>query len=406
MHPVSKTSVSLRGALLGWAVAISVALPVSALAGDSAAQKKGAKAGGKMPTWSIPWLQGTTLSKRTIVEKRFGRLQRNDIWDDRTGGDIQHLVTHILAEMDYTRSPWKAHPTLVNDLKSLHAYAHFYNARLMGRSLFYNPPAEETEREKTRRAILAEIKMARELGYTNHKEIEGAKELFPVQLDPEFKKIIRELAEQAEVGLQQGYRKRVDAALALFATGDVAGAWKPALLTIDKDPRPFWPQEAGPSAVVVSRIHHDGLAKFLGTLNKVSAEFSGKIDFGVAFYQIFGDDPKRHRQSREWRDELGIRLPCTVIDRAQFRELRSLLKGKFDSGQKKAMDAAKAAGKKSKSAASYEIFQPVIVFLDAEGKPVFQTNGVLRDWQLRYVVEQLVAPVTPESETPNPAPRD
>jgi hypothetical protein len=406
MHSLSNTPVALRGALLSWALIISVALPSSAPAADKAS---GAKSGGKLPKWSIPWLQGTTLSKRTIVEKRFGRLQRNEIWDDREGGDIQHLVTHILEKMDYAQSPWKEHATLVADLKSLHAYAHFYNARLMGRNLFFYPPTDEAKRQEGRDAILAEIEEAVKLGYTNHKELEGATELFPVQLDSRFTQLIKTLGEKAEQEMQKGYRQRVDQNFARYAKSDAAGAWKPALFTVDETPTPFWPQKAGPSAVVVCRIHHDGLEKFLDTLNKVSANFPGKVDFGIAFYQIFGDDPTRHRQSRQWRDELGIRLPCTVIDRAQFRELRSLLKGKFDDGQKKEIEATKAAGKKPKPAESYEIFQPVIVFLDAAGKPVFQTNGVLRDWQLHYVVEQFVAAVAPKNETPKPptpAPQD
>jgi len=401
MTPPTKTAVTLRGAWIGCALLIGTALPTSMLAqaGGSAREKAPA-------TWSIPWLQGTTLSKRTIVEKRFGRLQRNEIWDDRPGGDIQHLVTYILEHMDYTRSPWKEQPSLVPDLRSMHAYAHFYKARLVGRALFFNPPSDESAGEEKRREILAEIQEAVKLGYTNHKELEGARELFPVQRDPSFTQLVAELGKKAEQGLQEGYRKHVDEAFARYAKGESAGTWKPTLATIDPTPEPFWPQKAAPSAVVVCRVHHDGFAKFLGTLTKISNEFAGSVDFGVAFYQVRGDDVTRRLQTRRWREDLDIQLPCAIIDRPQYLELRSLLRSKFQSGQQQEAEALKTTGKKPGPTASYEIFQPAIVFLDAEGKPVFQTNGVLRDWQLRYVVERFLAAVTPPSKAPPPVPAE
>ena len=357
----------------------------------------------KAPEWAIPWLAGTKLSKKTIVTKRYGRLQRNEIWDGRKSGDIEHLVNYTLEYLKPDDPKFKNHPQLVKDFNEMRGYALFYKARLDGRNLFFNPPADDAATLEKKNQMLKDLQEAASLGFRNPKEFDGSRELFLLQQDTgepgkAYKALVAELAEEAEKKLRDGDKKRQDKLFARLAKG-TKDHWKPALETVDG--KPFWPEGDKPSAIVVTRIHHDGLVKYLPTLEQINKQFGDKVHIGVAFYQLFADDAARTAQSKAWRDGLKTSLPCAVLDRTKFRELRKVLQTQFESGRDAEAAAAPPppapkAGKKAppkKPVESYEIFQPIIVFLKPSGEPVYQTNGVLRDWQLAYAVEKFLSVV-------------
>ena len=39
----------------------------------------------------------------------------------------------------------------------------------------------------------------------------------------------------------------------------------------------------------------------------------------------------------------------------------------------------------------FDIFQPVVIFFDSAGVPIYQTNGVLEDWQIEAVLDGFAA---------------
>jgi hypothetical protein len=382
--------------LLGM-VALS-ALVVAEFEPVAAAEEAGAPAKApqeKGPKWEIPWLEGTKLESKTRVIQQLGRLGRNDLWDSRPGSDIRFLCEYILTELDPSKPQFKDHPATVKDFQEMRAYASFYKARLLGRDLFFNPPADETARTAKKAEILALVQQARALGYTNHEEIAGARELFVLEDDPQFRQLVGELAEAAEKRIRSGYARRTDELFARFARGE-PGSWRPALRTVGDPPVEFFPSPARPMALVLCRTHHDGLIKYLPVLEAFQKRHGDAMAFGIVFHQLSLDDPapaNETERTKEWRAKFEKSFPCTVIDRAQYRELRDLLERRFTSGGKEG------------DPQTYEIFEPVIVFFTADGTPVFQANGVLRDWQLEFVVEKFrqALGVVPTAAPPAPA---
>ena len=85
------------------AIAALALFPQSGFCQDGkkpAAKKEAAKPAAKKSDWSIPWLEGTSINTATAVIKRFGRLQRNDVWDPPEGysiGGIDYLSEQVLA---------------------------------------------------------------------------------------------------------------------------------------------------------------------------------------------------------------------------------------------------------------------------------------------------------------------
>ena len=91
----------------------------------------------------------------------------------------------------------------------------------------------------------------------------------------------------------------------------------------------------------------------------------------------------RLKQTATYVKSLGTSSPYTVIDRGQYKALRETLRKRFEDG------AAKSGQKK----ALFDIFQPVVIFFDAGGVPLYRTNGVLEDWQIENVLDGFAAAV-------------
>ena len=330
------------------------------------------------PPWAIQWIKGS-LSKATIVIKRFGRLQRNELWDPPPGeslGGIDYLATEVLKldENSFTDSP-----AIQKDIREMKAYAYFYRARSRGRKVDKENPSSEQ---------LAEVKddlgKAVEFGYTNHQEILGSKKELHFFFDedgeiddPDFEELIKSLEEKAYKRIREGYPKQVSAGFALFAKAEKK-TWRPEL----KSPggELFWPA-GSPSIVVLSRIHHDGYNKFIGRIEKVADAKGSKSAVRTAFYQLRADNKARLAQTAIYVKDLGTTSPYCVIDRAQYKELRATLKGRYEDG----------AAKEGKKDAVFDIFQPVMIFFDSSGVPLYQTNGILENWQIEAVLAEFTA---------------
>ncbi|MBL04389.1 MAG: hypothetical protein CMJ99_01975, partial [Planctomycetes bacterium] len=127
------------------------------LDGEKPTKKKEASSpAAKTAGWEIPWLQGTSLSKGTIVIKRFGRLQRNEIWDPPPGydiGGIDYLANTVLA---LDEKSYEGSPAVQKDIREMKSYAYFYRARSRGRKIdAENPSREELEgvKDDLRKAV-------------------------------------------------------------------------------------------------------------------------------------------------------------------------------------------------------------------------------------------------------------
>ena len=92
------------------------------------------------------------------------------------------------------------------------------------------------------------------------------------------------------------------------------------------------------------------------------------------------DNKARLAQTASYVKTLGTTSPYCVIDRGQYRTLRETLKGRYEEGSAK--DGKKAV---------FDIFQPVVIFFDSAGVPIYQTNGVLEDWQIEAVLDGFTA---------------
>ena len=292
------------------------------------------------------------------------------MWDPPAGysiGGIDYLATEVL-KLD--EKSFEGSEATQKDLRDMQSYAYFYKARSRGRKVDAKNPAEEELNE-----IMANLKRAVELGYTNHLEILGSKkELHHIFDKAEFKELIKDLKEKAFTRIREGYTRQVAKGFALYAKA-AKKTWKPDLKTPSGEA--FWP-DGSPAIVVLSRIHHDGYNKFIGRLEKLAG---AKLNLRTAFYQHRADDKERLKQTASYVEALGTSSPYSVIDRAQYKELRETLKSRYEDG------SAKEGNKK----AVFDIFQPVVIFFDANSVPLYLTNGVLEDWQIEAVLAGFTA---------------
>ena len=111
-----------------------------------------------------------------------------------------------------------------------------------------------------------------------------------------------------------------------------------------------------------------------------------KAHLRTTFYQYKADNKTRLKQTASYVKSLGTTSPYTVIDRGQYKALRETLRKRFEDG------AAKSGQKKI----LFDIFQPVVIFFDAEGVPLYRTNGVLEDWQIENVLDGFAAAIAPK----------
>ena len=362
------TALSGAGHLFAEGKAADKSAKTEKAAGKKAAKKKG-------PEWKIPWLEGTSLTSETVVLKRFGRLQRNERWDN-----LQLLYEGVFS------LPEK-YPALTKDpkgqgqLRNMLAYAHFYRARHRGREIIYNPPSE-AERQARVDEVLADLQKGVELGYRNPDEIETAKELYPLWENKTYQELVVQLRQEAVEAMQNSYKQSVDESFARLAELPAA-SWRPELESVDD--AAFW-ADGEPMVVIVSRTFHDGLDKFAARIRKSREDSDSKVRLGLAFYQLEPlekGNEKVMERVREYTESLELGVPTTFIDRDQYKSLRKLLRDRHLASLEHVEDQ-----KQRKALETYDIFQPVLVFFDGEGTPIFQTNGVLLDWQIDYVFEK------------------
>ena len=343
------------------------------------------------PPWEIRWIKGS-LSKATIVIKRFGRLQRNELWDPPPGeslGGIDYLAAEVL-KLD--ENSFEDSPAIQKDIREMKGYAYFYRARSRGRKVDKENPSSEQLDE-----VKADLGKAVEFGYTNHQEILGSKKELHFFFDEdgeieddEFEALIKSLEEKAYKRIREGYPKQVSEGFALFAKAEKK-TWRPELKSSGGEP--FWPAES-PSIVVLSRIHHDGYNKFIGRIEKLTDAKGSKGALRTAFYQLRADDKARLAQTASYVKALGTTSPYCVIDRAQYKALRAALKGRYEDG----------AAKEGKKDAVFDIFQPVVIFFDSAGVPLYQTNGILENWQIEAVLTKFTAATSPGAPEEKAAP--
>jgi hypothetical protein len=371
---------------LAWAVAFATP-PIRSLEGDAALPSgdspKGqgpastgaaGKTAAKTPTgvMRIPW-EGDKLVSHTEVIKRFGRLERNEVWDK----------LEVLANEAVNKKP----------SEEIQRLGYWFLARAAGRRYRLGEFRSEEESKTPdvlRDLAMENLKKAVDLGFRNPQAIDDAKELLPLRGVAAFDALLEALQKETFEKLVEDYQKGVDRGLE-GAKQLPPAPWKPNLKLLgDADPRP----EGKPALIVVTRIHHDGFRKLLDPLKKIAQQHGASLPIGVAFYQHRLDDTDRENQTRKYiaqNDEpFPVSFPCALMDHEEFRRLNDLLLERH-------AKAEEAAG--VKKPASLDIFQPICIFLGTDGTPLFHTSGVLDDWQAKYVVEQFLASVGS-----NPAP--
>ncbi len=467
-----KSEARLLTSLTGWCLCacLIATSTFSTITSPAFAADKTAVAQAKKKGWQVDWLEGTTLSSKTVVIKRFGRLQRNELWEN-----IELLYTQVLG-LDDRFPQFKNDAKVQKDFRDMEAYAYFYRARHTGLKVLLDQnlsPAESAERMAD---ALKDLQEAVKLGYRNPDEIKTAKELFRLWEDAEYKKLVADLSAEAQAKLEENYRNRVDEGIARLAKAERQSWAKGADLRC-LDDSPFWSTDK-PMVVVISRVHHDGFDKSVERIRVLRDGLADRARVGVAFYQFDASDKSRIAQTAKYAERLGVDLPVTIIDREGYTTLRAVLSSRHDEAVKldlektlplvkaglsadldpkdaallanafdDALDHARKGeataaaalpakvaekrgknlpkGAKQKAAwtkaskkltqscnrivtlLSYDIFQPVIVFFDAEGVPVYQTNGVLADWQIAYVMNKyagLAGQPAPKAGTPTTPP--
>ena len=417
------------------------------------------KEAGPWKKWEIEWVAGGKFSQSTKVVGRFGRLQRNELWGPLPGysiGGIDYLADEVLAlDLETFEGDEKTR----KDVLTMQRYAYFYKARSRGKKVGdtngngIRDIGDATEEEI--KQIKDDLKKAVELGYTNPDEIRNAeKELFYILEDAEIVELLKDLDDKAEKRRLAGYSTEITKGFSIFTKAEKKN-WRPALKTTAGEA--FWP-EGSPSIVVLSRIHHDGLNKFLQRFEKVVARKAPGIPLRLVFYQHKEDNKTRLDQTTDYAKALGSASPYSVIDRSQYLALREILRIRLEEGTKKyyekqveqagkdlkaaeaALDNAMIAFAKSldmepqalkkalgdetglvkatidktgeeaktakvafdkatknkngkanilrnlKKIPALDIFQPVVLFFDADGVPLYLTNGVLENEQIEFAL--------------------
>lgn len=413
------------------------------------------KESGPWKEWEIKWVAGGKFNQATKVVGRFGRLQRNELWGPLPGysfGGIDYLADEVLA---LNLDTFEGTEKIRKEVLTMQRYAYFYKARSRGRKVGGRKATEEELK-----AIKDDLKKAVELGYTNPDEIRNAKkELYQILEDAEVVELLKNLDDKAEKQKLAGYSKETTKGFTIFSKAEKKN-WKPGLKTNAGET--FWP-EGSPSIVILSRIHHDGLNKFLQRFETVVSQKAPGMPLRLAFYQHKEDNKARAEQTTGYVKDLGSTLPYSIIDRGQYLALREVLRVRLEEGTKKyyekqveqagkdlkaaeaglgnalaafakslnlepealkktlgsedgldkatiekagdgAKDAKlafdKAAKNKNgkagllnnlKKIPALDIFQPVVLFFDADGVPLYLTNGVLENEQIEFALAGFAA---------------
>ena len=412
------------------------------------------KESGPWKKWEIKWVAGGKFTQATKVVGRFGRLQRNELWGPLPGysfGGIDYLADEVLAlDLETFEGDEKTR----KDVLTMQRYAYFYKARSRGRKIGARKATAEELKQ-----IKDDLKKAVDLGYTNPDEIRNSeKELYQILEDAEIVKLLKKLDDDAEKRKLASYSREITKGFSIFAKAEKKN-WKPDLKTTAGET--FWP-EGSPAIVVLSRIHHDGLNKFLQRFEQVVARKAPGMPVRLVFYQHKADNKTRLEQTVGYIKTLGSTSPYSVIDRNQYLALREILRVRLEEGTKKyyekqveqagkdltaaesasgnamiafakslnmepealkkaladeeldkatidkAGEEAKTAkvafekatkGKNAKAGIlrnlkkipALDIFQPVVLFFDADGVPLYLTNGVLENEQIEFALAGFAA---------------
>ena len=322
----------------------------------------------------LPWLQGSSLNKPQGI-KRFGRFIRNNLWDRLqmiSESAVEHGDTELLA-MGY-----------------------FYLAFLEARKI--------STGEANPDDVFAMVKTAVELGYRNPYEISQAKPLLPLLDRPDFQELIQQLEDEFRSSLRKKFEAGVVEELRLSQEVSL-DAWKPELKPLDGEQ--LWAQDK-PMLVVASRIHHDGFNKLLPRIQAAHEKYGTDVPMAVVFYQYSGDDAQRLEQTRAYIDNLSedasVKLPCAVVGRSQFKDLLTLLETRHEK-----LNALRAAGNTPGGTGAggkiqpFNPYQPLGLFMTAEGVPLYLSRGVIEDWQLGFILERFAEATakTSSEETPD-----
>jgi hypothetical protein len=295
---------------------------------------------------SVEW-DGIKLNKPDII-KRLGRLLRNARWER-----VEKLSIAAVENGD---------PELL-------AMGHFYLAVARARDI---PSGKVTAEE-----VIAMVREAADLGFRNPLEIKSSQPLQPLLDFPDMKKLLAGLEEEFEQKYKKKVRDAIDQELEL--SRKTAGAsWRPALKSIDG--QPFWLENKACIAVV-TRIHHDGFDKLLPLLQDLHRKRGDAVGIGVIFYQYDSEDSARAAQTQEYVRKRGIGFPCAVIGHGQFKELVGLL-------EKRHAEIEAARKRKNNP---FTAFQPLSIFLDGQGVPLYVSRGAVPDWQLEHAADKLAA---------------
>jgi hypothetical protein len=340
-------------------------LPISAPelpAEEGAPPKEAAAVPSEPQEVTLDW-DGVTLSL-TETRKRFGRFQRNALWD---------------------RMERLARKSVEAPLPEFQRLGHWYLARVRAREAGLAPGREE--REALKKQSLEHLLKARDLGFRNPNEIKAAGELSLLDDQAEFVQFVRELEAEVERRIQSDFQARLDRT---FGSLREAGlVWRPELSSLEGGP--FW-KDGLPSLVIISRIHHDGFDKLWPLVAKTASELQGSLAVGVVFWQL--EREARREQTLGYRERHGIAGSCAVIGRREYKELVSLLE---------AQHARLLEGNPPKAGESrvFNVYEPVTLFLDAEGRLLYRMNGLPPEWQLRDAATKLAA-ATPPATAPAP----
>ena len=308
------------------------------------------------PGPEIQW-DGKALKGPALI-KRFYRLKKSNQW---TLDRLPRYCELAIATGD---------PTLIR-------YATWYQALIAGH-------AGDNELAKTR------LLEAVELGYTNVLEMETAEELAQVREDPDLQPTLQRLRRELQERLTREFEAGINGGFAATETSPPE-PWNPTLEGLDG--KPFWNQQ--PILVAVSRIHHAGFEKQLPLISKAGS----RIPVGVIFWQYDADDTARREQTVAYAKKMCPSVPCAIVGRDRYLELRSQLMRHF-----KAVVAARRLGRlegASKPGADPVFTEslPFTVFFDGEARPLNSTAGVLQGWQMDYAVGKF-QDFTPPLEAP------
>lgn len=212
-----------------------------------------------------------------------------------------------------------------------------------------------------------------EEGWSNPFTFEYAS-LIPVEIrqSPEFLERVNKLkrefrqeqARQVEAALQESFSRKDTPRVRLPESLSETGGYDPSALT------------GRPVVLVVTRIHHEGMTEVVDVLNDVGEESESLIPVRTLFYQYFADDTESIEQTPHYAEHLGLEIPYGVVDRS------FMLDNKLEIP-----------------------FFPTLLFLDGEGKILYQHEGLI-DREFFETVLKAVQKSTgvKEQHTEGPAP--